>query len=296
MSRFQPLGPNEPVGVIALSGPVDGDRLGAGLEVLGSWGRPLELASNLGCVSGYLAGSDDERLAGLLEMLDRGVTTLIAARGGYGVTRLLPRLPWRRLIDEGVRLVGFSDLTAVLDPLVAAGGATQIHGPMVAAGLEDPDSAERLLAVLEGRLLGGALFTFAPEQVVREGAVAGPSRGGTLSMLASLSGTPWQPRLDGTVVFLEEVGEPMYRLDRMLTHLRCSATFRGVKALMSGSLWCCEQGGAGTDGWRKLLAEAAPEAVIVTDLPFGHGPVNLAFPLGATVEVDTRAGVIGWRL
>lgn len=295
MARFQPLGPNDPVGVVALSGPVDGDRLRAGLEGLGSWGRPVELASNLGRVNGYLAGSDDERLAGLLEMLDRGVTTLLAARGGYGVTRLLPRLPWRRLIDDGVRLVGFSDLTALLDPLVGAGGWAQIHGPMVAAGLDDPESCDRLLAVLEGRLVGEALFTFGPEQVVREGVVAGPARGGTLSMLASLSGTPWQPRLDGAVVFLEEVGEPMYRLDRMLTHLRCSATFRGVKALMSGSLWCCEQDHAGSDSWRNLLAEAAPEAVIVTDLPFGHGPVNLAFPLGATVGVDTRAGVIGWR-
>lgn len=295
MSSFRPLAPGAPLGVVALSGPVDPDRLERGLEVLRGWGRPLELAPNLGLVDGYLAGSDGQRLAGMVEVLDRGATTLIAARGGYGATRLLDRLPWRRLIEDRVRLVGFSDLTALLDPLVAAGGAPQVHGPMVAAGLEDRGNAERLRALLEGDLVGEALFSFGPDQVVRGGVVAGPARGGTLSLLASLAGTPWQPRLDGAVVFLEEVAEPPYRLDRMLTHLRCSGTFRGVKALISGSLWDCDRVGPGPVAWPGLLAEAAPDAVVVIDLPFGHGPVNLAFPLGAPVEVDTRAGLIGWR-
>ncbi len=294
MALFRPLDLSEPIGVIALSGPVDPARLERGLAALAEWGRPVLRAPNLGRSSGYLAGDDGERLAGLETVLDQGATTLLAIRGGFGVTRLLDRLPWRRLVELQVRLVGFSDLTAALDPLIAAGGAVQVHGPMVAAGLETTENRLRLEALLEGRLVGEPLFTFGPEQVVREGVVSGPARGGNLSLLASLAGTRWQPRLGGAVVFLEDVCEPLYRLDRMLTQLRCSATFQGVKALISGSLWDSAEDQDEAGAWAGLLAEAAPGAAIVTGLPFGHGPLNLAFPLGATLELDTRAGTILW--
>jgi muramoyltetrapeptide carboxypeptidase len=119
--------------------------------------------------------------------------------------------------------------------------------------------------------------------------------GGNLSLLTAMLGTPRQPDLDGSVLFLEEVGEPLYRLDRMLTHLAGSGTLRGVKALITGSLRGCRPAAQRANRWLELILEVAPEAApIVVDLPFGHGKVNLAFPLGATVEVDTDAGTIRW--
>ncbi len=98
------------------------------------------------------------------------------------------------------------------------------------------------------------------------------------------------------MLFLEEVGEPLYRLDRLLTQFRSSARLRGVKALICGSLRACGRVAERAERWRSMVAEAAPpEAPVVVDLPFGHAARNLAFPIGGTVEVDTGAGVIRWR-
>lgn len=293
--RFTPLGRDEPIGVVALSGPIAVERLDVGLAELESWGRPVVVAPNLTTRSGYLAGSDDERLAGLDWVLDRGARTVVAARGGYGLTRLLGRLPWERMVSSGVRCVGFSDMTALTGPLVERGRAAQVHGPMVASGLDDPRSSARLRSLLEGELVGRTLFEFGVDEVVRDGRAEGPSKGGNLSLICSLLGTPWQPDFEGSVVFLEDVGEPAYRLDRMLTHLRSSGRLRGVKALISGSLRGCGPVAERTHAWRRMVLESAPpEAVVVVDQPFGHGARNLAFPIGAVVEVDTAAGVIRW--
>lgn len=292
---FDPLAADEPIGVIALSGPVDTRQLDLGLALLESWGRPVVVAPNVRSRTGYLAGADEERLAGLDWVLDRGVRTLLAARGGFGLTRLLGRLPWRRLIGERVRCVGFSDVTALTGPLVERGAGVQIHGPMVTSGLDDPRSAVRLLEVLEGALVGGTLFTFGPEEVVCPGRASGVAKGGNLSLICSLIGTPWQPDFSGAVVFLEEVGEPAYRLDRMLTHLGASAMFRGVKALISGGLCECPDIGERSDEWRALLMSTLPPGVpVVTGLDFGHKAPNLAFPLGTYVTVDTASGRVDW--
>ncbi len=292
---FEPLRPDEPIGVVALSGPVDPARLERGLRVLEGWGNPLVLAPNLRTKTGYVAGTDRERLDALEWVLDRGARVLIGARGGYGATRLLARIPWSRLSRSRVTLAGFSDFTALIHPLLGAGGPVQVHGPMVAAGLENRRNRERLAAVLTGQLIGGPLFRFGTDSVVCRGRVEGTAAGGNLSLLTSLLGTPYQPDLEGCVLFLEEVNEPLYRLDRMLTHLYASGTLRGVKALMSGSLHGCRPASDRTERWRSMLQEIAPRGVpVVVGLPFGHGARNLAFPIGATLLVDTNAGVVTW--
>jgi muramoyltetrapeptide carboxypeptidase len=293
MSVWRPLEPGEPIGVAALSGPVDPTKLAEGLAVLRSWGHPIELAANLKERDGYLAGADDARLGGLIDLLDRGVRTVFAARGGYGITRLMNRFPWRRIRDEGVRFVGFSDLTAVLNPL--SRWMVQVHGPMVAAGLARPANARRLEDLLKGGLNGRTLFEVPPSSVLRHGAVEGTVLGGNLSMLVSLLGTTWEPDFTDRVVFLEEVAEPPYRLDRMLTHLGCSASFKNVKALICGSLHACRPHAECLSRWSKLVLEATrPDVPVVAGLPFGHGASNLAFPIGARVEVDTRRGGVIW--
>ncbi len=294
---FVPLQPGEPVGVIALSGPVDPARLALGVDWLRERGHPVMCASNLASrgPEGYLAGGDDARLAGLDDVLDRGARVLLAARGGYGSTRLLARMPWPRLVAADVVVVGYSDVTAVLSGMLAAGGGVQLHGPMVAADLLRGRNAGHLWRLLTAGPGGPSLFSVPPAAVVRPGRASGTAVGGNLAVLCSLVGTPNEPLWDGAVVFLEDVGEPIYRLDRMLTHLAASARFRNVKALIGGSLrGCgkpCERG-----RWRELMREAAPpDAPVVTGLPFGHGADNRAFPVGAEVEIDTRAGHILWR-
>lgn len=293
---FVPLAPGEPIGVVALSGPVESpDALAAGLQTLEGWGHPLVLASNLRSRDHYLAGGDDARLAGLERVVEQGARVVMAVRGGYGVTRVLSALPLRRLAAQGICFVGFSDTTALLNAMVAAGSAPQIHGPMVASGLSHRRNGERLRSIVEGRLTGGTLFRFGRHRVLRHGRCEGRALGGNLSLLASMIGTPFEPDLEGSVLFLEDVGEPLYRLDRMLTQLHSSARLRGVKALICGGLRGCGPVRDRAATWRRLVVEAAPaDAAVVVDLPFGHCARNLAFPVGATVEVDTDAGVVRW--
>jgi muramoyltetrapeptide carboxypeptidase len=293
-SRWKPLQPGEPIGVVALSGPLDPNKLDRGLEVLRSWGHPVIEAPNMRRGASYLAGSDAERVEGLDEVLAGGARLLIAARGGYGASRILDDLPWTDLSKGEVTFVGFSDVTAVLNPL-AATGAIQVHGPMVASGLTTSANASRLLSLLRGELEGEVLFRVAERAVVRSGRARGHAVGGNLSLLCALIGTPWEPKFDGGLVFIEEVNEALYRLDRKLTHLRCSGRLHNVKALIGGSLRGCKPASERSEVWRRLLLEAAPPGVpVVVDLPFGHGAANLAFPIGATVELDTDALRVTW--
>ncbi|NOZ78589.1 MAG: LD-carboxypeptidase [Acidobacteria bacterium] len=293
---FLPLGATEPVGVVALSSPVDRDRFDAGLEALKSLGRPVVVAPNLWDRSalGTTAGEDARRVEGLEAVLDAGARVIVAARGGFGVTRILEALPWERLIREQVVFVGFSDLTALFNPLVAAGGSIQVHGPMVAVGMDRAVSRRRLFDLLEGRLTGRTLFRFAPSDVVRGGCAAGRAIGGNLAVLCSLLGTRFEPEWEGAVLFIEDVGEPLYRLDRLLTHLKTAGRLNRVEAVVSGRLHRCGQ--VAKRAWARLVAEAVGRPIpIVTGLPFGHGAKNMAFPLGAGVEVDTKGGYLLWR-
>ncbi|MCD4751055.1 MAG: LD-carboxypeptidase [Thermoanaerobaculales bacterium] len=185
-------------------------------------------------------------------------------------------------------------MTALMNPLVARGGAIQIHGPVVTELSSRGQSVEDLRDLLEGRNWGLRGFHFDGDRVLRHGLVSGPVFGGNLTLFAALAGTPFSVSMEGKVLFLEEVREPPYRFDRLLTQLRSSGIFDGVKALISGDLHDCEAGAK--EEWRRLLLEVAPAGVpVVCGLPFGHGKENVAFPIGAPVEVNTQVGHLLWR-
>ncbi len=291
-----PVAAGARVGVMTLAGPVDPDRVSEGLALLRESGFSVVQAPNLHRRTGYLAGGDGERLAGLEALLDAGVDVLIAARGGYGTTRLLPDLPWERLEAWGGWVVGFSDVTALHAALSPRFPVATLHGPMVTTLGRDPESTGRLLRYLRGAT-PSELFDLAGTVVLRGGVAAGPAVGGNLSVLAALEGTPYRPSYEGAVLFLEDVGEPGYRLDRLLTQLRQTSALAGVRAVLAGELHRCGRDEPGFEArWHELLLEAAPAgAVVVAGLSFGHGTVNVPFPLGGGVEVDTRRGVVRWE-
>ena len=284
------------VGVFALSGPPDRAALAAGIRWLEAAGFEVRRAANLDDRDAYLAGADAARVAGLVGLLDDGVDVLLAARGGYGAMRALPLLPWQRLRAWGGWLIGFSDVTALHAAAAVHGLPASIHGPMGTTLARHEPSAARLLELLRGTA-PRRLFRVPPSRVVRPGVARGVAVGGNLAVLTSLAGTPFAPDLGGAVLFLEEVGEPGYRIDRLLTQLRLSSRLDSVKALITGRLSRCGRGEPGwRERWRRLLDEAAPPgAVVVEGLPFGHGITNQPFPLGREVTVDTGRGEVSWE-
>lgn len=283
------------VGVAALSGPVDLDRLERGMAALRDMGFVPVPASNLTSRQGLFAGSDGERLDAFHRLAaDDSLGAIFFARGGHGLLRLLPRLDWDLLGRRPRFYVGYSDLTPFLLQVVDRLGLVAVHGPMVAADLaRGLHSGERrwLQALLAGELpLEARVRTCGGAGGVVEGRLVG----GCLSLLTATLGTPFAPRLDEGILFLEDTGEPLYRIDRMLTHLRLSGNLRRVRALLLGQ-WIQPVGSEVDPGeWQQWVEDLAGELgrPTATEIPAGHGIPNLALPLGMHARLDLDRGCL----
>lgn len=287
--------PGDAVGVVAPSGVVEEARLEAGVRVLEDLGWRVVVGDAVLARRAYLAGSDAERGADLQRMLDdpdiRGV---FCARGGFGSQRLVPSLDLAGIREAPKPVVGYSDATALLAALARA-GVVGIHGPMVAADMARGLSARSLRHL--ARLLGEPDYGWEAEApvAIRPGKARGRLAGGCLSVLVTTLGTPWAPDLRDTVVFLEDVHEWPYRLDRLLTQLRQSGSLDHVAGVVFGTMETCRtlDGVCAEDVVRAAFA-AAPYPVAL-GIPAGHALAatnveNLALPLGVQVELDTDAG------
>ncbi|HPA52771.1 MAG TPA: LD-carboxypeptidase [Thermoanaerobaculia bacterium] len=302
LRRPRRLRPGSLVGVAALSGPVRPESLDAGVAALEGFGYSVRVARNvlereplLG-----LAGDDDSRASGYLALVeDPEVEAILFARGGYGVTRLLQRLPARLLAETAKLHCGFSDLTALSAFLRERCGLVSIHGPMVAAELAAPlDSwtAPFFPALLEGR--GPARLTVPASELLVPGRAEGPLVGGCLSLLAALSGTPWDYDYEGALLFLEEVGEEAYRVDRMLGTLVSSGRWTRLAGIIVGSMTRVTFGGSeDPERLRQLLFDRlAPLGVpVALGLPFGHGGANVPLPVGARASWDGEARTLAFE-
>ncbi len=287
------LRPGSTIGIAAVSGPVDPQRLDAGIRELESRGYRVIRASNLSLRRGFLAGSDIDRAAGYRDLLrDPSVDAIFFARGGYGASRVLSHLVPEENRGRPRAHLGGSDLTALFAWIGAHAGLVTFYGPMVAVSLLDAGSLD-WEAVLSGATPSPH---HAPdEDVLVPGRGVGPLVGGCLSLLASLAGTPEAVRGAGAVLFWEDVGEEASRLDRMLTQLERSGTFDGLQAMVIGSISPGARGGEESPGEiRAWLRDrfAGARFPVVCGLPAGHGPGGRTFPLGVRVTVDADRGAV----
>jgi muramoyltetrapeptide carboxypeptidase len=288
------LRPGATIGVAAVSGPVDPDRLAAGLRALERRGYRVALADNVLARRDFLAGSDAERAAGYRRLLaDPAVEAIFFARGGYGASRVLRHLDAAELRVRPRIHLGGSDVTALFAYLARHAGLVAMYGPMVAVSLDEPGLDWE--AVLQGQV--PASHAFGPDDVLAGGSGEGPLVGGCLSLLASLAGTPEAISGDGAVLFWEDVGEPTYRLDRMLTQLERSGTLDGLQAMLIGSISTGANGGGDSSealsAWLRDRFAGAPFPV-VRGFPAGHLPGTRTLPLGARVRLDADRGVLAF--
>ena len=274
----------------ALSGPVDPGRLEAGVADLRRLGFEPVLADNLLLRHGLFAGSDAERLAAFHRLAaDPDLPVILFARGGHGVLRILPGLDWDLLARRPRAYMGFSDLTPFLLEVVRRLGLVAFHGPMVAADLArgmSPEDEASFLGALAGRPFAGL-----PCTGLRGGTARGPFLGGCLSLLTATLGTPWAPDLAGAVVFWEDVNEPPYKIDRMLTHLGLSGTLENIAGMIVGHLAEPQEAGGAVD-WPAQIADSLARWPwpLAVGLASGHVPPNRTLPLGLMARLDARAG------
>jgi muramoyltetrapeptide carboxypeptidase len=278
------LRPGGTIGVAAISGPVDPARLDIGIARLRARGYGIVEAANLRRVEGFFAGGDAERADGYRALLrDAAVDAIFFARGGYGATRILNRLDSEEIAANPKIHLGGSDLTALF-ALAGRRGIVTYYGPMVASEIAEEEGLdwERVLA---GEELPA--HEFDPEDVLARGVGQGPLVGGCLSLLASLCGTPQAVRGGGNVLFWEDIGEEIYRLDRMLTQLEASGTFDRIQAMVIGSVVSRERAEHPQDV-REFLRHRFGGArfPVVMGFPAGHLRRPRTIPFGITVRVE----------
>ena len=287
--RPRALPRNGRVVVLAISSPSEMPRIEAAVRTLEERGLRVTLAGNIDHrYRGYLAGDDDERLEQLNHYLrSDDIDAFFFARGGYGAMRILDRVDYDAITANPRPIVGFSDVTALHQAVAVRCGVASFHGPMVNLdwfnGLS-PDIEQWFWAMLAGE--APLTHQFNRDQVVFEGEADGVLFGGCLSLTTALTGTPYDFWVEDGVWFFEDTDEPVYRIDRMLTHLRLSGRLKKIRAVVIGTLKDC-----GSEAEiAALLHEffAFSNIPVIRDLPFGHQGNNLLMPVGGLVRVSTR--------
>lgn len=286
-----PLRPGDLVAVVAPSGPVAEERLAAGMAVLESWGlrvRPAPHVRDRHERLPYLAGDDAMRAADLVgAWRDQSVAAVWAARGGYGVQRMVDGLDFARMRAAGQKVfVGFSDVTALHARIGRELGLVTLHGPNVTSlgSLADGPAGNALRALLfDGPSPGLRLLTGRGQGGVAEGRLVG----GNLSLLAADVGVEPPPG-DPAVAVLEDVHEPGYRVDRMLTQLLRGGWFASVTGVVVGD-FADPSGRVAATLTDRLGGLDVP---LLLDASVGHVPANVALPLGADVRLDAAAGTL----
>jgi muramoyltetrapeptide carboxypeptidase len=271
---------------------VDAERLEAGAARLRSLGFGVRIHPGVHQQTRFTAGSAESRAAQLEERFaDPDIAAVWCARGGAGATQLLRRLDAARLVERPKAFVGYSDVTA-LHLLLQRQGLVTFHGPMLTRDFADPAGVDEpsLLRALCG---GGAAWAAPPGSLraLREGTAEGRLRGGCLSLLASLAGTPWAFDAGGepVLLFLEDVDEPAYRLDRMLQQLKDSGGLAGVAGVVVGTLPGCRAPRDADFSVLDVVGESLAElgVPVAAGLPSGHVDAgNVTLPLGVRARLE----------
>jgi muramoyltetrapeptide carboxypeptidase len=259
------------------------------------------------------AGDDDTRLAAIHRVAGQAPSIAMATRGGYGLTRLLDRIDWRRVarsIEAGTRWVGHSDFTVFQLAFLANASGVTWAGPLACYdfGREGGEHGEKQVDGVDDvtrdvfvEAMGGELeaIGFRTEAGFDGLDVRGTLWGGNLCMVASLLGTAHWPRIKGGVLFVEDVNEHPYRVERLLLQLAQAGVLDAQKAVVLGAFsdWRASPLDRGY-GLSSMLAavRAATRTPVLAGLPFGHLPTKVCLPVGAkvTLAVQRRDAFIGW--
>lgn len=294
MLKPRALKSGDRIAVVAPASPFSRDEFDRGLQELRRLGFvPVYDERVFATAAGYLAGSAELRATSFMSHWeDPDVSALLAVRGGYGSVHILPLLDRDRLIADPKLFIAYSDNTSLLSWLTCTCGITALHGPMIDGRLAVGPSKydERSFLALTHN---GSGLMLAPEALVtfRDGEATGPVFGGTITQLVASLGTPFAfDPPDGCVLFLEDVNERPYRIDRMLTQLQMSGILDRARALVFGEMRNCDEA-KGPLTSRHVIERMTADfpGPVVIGFPSGHtaGPC-WTLPLGVPVRVVTR--------
>ena len=285
------------IGVCALSGRVDAAALASGVAYLRDLGHRVIVPDETAHAWRYFAGTDEERLSGFHALLeDPAIDLVISARGGYGLSRILHRIDWNRVAASGKAFVGFSDFTAFNMAAFACSNLVTFHGPMLCVdfGKAKPDSFTEQHFWLSLTLDAQRIDDIECDHGYDPRRIDGRLWGGNLSLIAHLAGTPYFPAIDGGILYVEEIAEEPYAIERLFLQLyHCGALGRQAALLLGDFTSCTPENTARypysmeevVDTLRRILPFP-----VLTGLPFGHVERKATLPFGAPGALTIREG------
>jgi len=274
------------IGIVCPAGYMEAARVQACIDGLRSWGYYVKTGLTVGSSSdNYFSGTDEERLADLQQMLDDdNIKAVLCARGGYGVSRIIDRIDFSTFADRPKWLIGFSDITLLHTHVFANYGIATIHGPMAGAfnGSDTDDVHIRSLRdVLEGKKIS---YSIPSHDRNRKGEIIGELVGGNLSLLVHSIGTASEIKTKGRILFVEEVGEYLYGIDRMFYQLKRAGKFEKLGGLIVGGFTKIKdtERRFGAD-LKQIVHDVVKEYdfPVCFDFPVSHEGENLALKIGA---------------
>ena len=286
------------------------------LEWLSKLGLKCKTGKHIFASYSDLAGTDDERLEDFHDAWrDPEVAAILPIRGGNGVCRLLPRVDFDLIKRNPKIIIGYSDLTGILNPIFQKCNLVTFHGPMAASFYRSSYCHYYFQrALMSNKPLGLIVDPIPaelwkpkyppPRVVLAEGRARGPLAGGCLTIVKQLMGTPWELDTEGKILFLEDVAEEPHNIDRHLTQLLHSGALHKAKGILVGECLSCKPGGSGR---RRLSLNKGIEHVlqerlsglgipVVYGMRFGHGQDQFTLPIGVTATLEASKGKVRFRI
>lgn len=289
-----PLKPGDRVGILLPASPCPTEEIEAGCTLLENLGLEVVFAARPEPYQlDYLAGSDEYRVTRFNELIQNSeIKGVFCGRGGYGSMRILPKISYELLKSTPKTLVGFSDVTALLLACYVKTGMVCFHGPTVSTlATSDQQTVDSLWNTLS---TSEPLEFHFPEAVcLRPGRCSGSLLGGNFTTLIHLLGTSFMPSLAGAILFLEDRGEQLYRIDRMLTQLLHTGFLAEISGLILGDF--SENGPRPELNALVLERLASTFFPILSGIPVGHEQTNLTLPLGLAATLDADAGTLTYH-
>jgi muramoyltetrapeptide carboxypeptidase len=282
------------IGLVAPAGPIiNKNNFTDGLRLLEKNGFRVKYNRHLLQTKGYLAGSDKERADEFNRLWsDPEIKALLAVRGGYGCIRMLDLIDMKQIRHTPKIFIGFSDLSVLLAAIHKKTGLVTYHGPVVTTLARiDKQSQTSFFDVLTGKKAD--LINHSKVMILKEGDAEGILLGGNLTTLVHMIGTPYEFSWENAILFIEDIGESPYRLDRLLTHLALSGRLQKIKGLILGSF--SDDAGKENRAMQRVVHKRIIELLAGCDMPVwgnfpvGHSRRNLTLPVGVKVEMDTSA-------
>lgn len=293
MSKIQPpfLKPGDTVGIVSPSWFIDPSKLTEAVSYLEQWKLKVKIGKNAAKQSGPFAGSDVERLSDLQEMTnDENVKAVICSRGGYGLLRIISKVDFSALRKNPKWYAGFSDITVLHNWLNEVCGLVSIHSDMP-LNFNNPSKSPKTFSTLRQALFGDLEKVEWSGKSIRPGKPEGEITGGNLSLVYSLIGTAAEPETAGKILFLEDVGENFYHIDRMLVSLKLAGKLERLSALIIGGMNDITETKV---PWGKSIEETVIDNVreygypVLFNFPAGHVPDNRAFFVGRNARIESR--------